>query len=212
MSSDAFDLDVIRRLGVLERRLGITEVKERPVVSKAVIDALGINADTVDTYHGWQMCNGLWVPASAFQLASGAPVRSYIAGAGVWDAYDTWYLVDAATNGVRCTAIVPSAWNGKTLNFRWVFAAESAVAGNFLTNKYVRVDSVGALLTGNGTNSIHTTAAPGVAKTRFDLTYSIVAPVTALDVVRMTVYRIGADAADTAAGWLHFLGVLLSAS
>lgn len=149
-----------------------------------------------------------FIPAHAFYITDGAPSQSVL-GPIAWQSMPTWSLDDggiAASEAIGAQIVVPVTGN---IEVKLYYAMESAAAGNVrLVLNYLPLAD-GEDTNAAGVYAVVVSAVPGTAKFLKVETMIASMAVTAGDLVRLNVIRNGGNAADTAAGDLHFLGLFV---
>jgi len=150
----------------------------------------------------------LWVPASAYEPAQGAPTAG-VTGDG-WCQAPYWALDDSTNEGVGTSVLLP-ANIAANLSVQIYFCMDTAIANDVRVISTLTPVAVGALLSTARTTSGDVLTVPGVAQTLAvtkDLVYTHV-PRRGL-FTRHAVWRYAAHANDTAAGDLWFLGARIT--
>lgn len=154
----------------------------------------------------------LWVPARPNMVTDGSTTGSK---GTLPDSAPTLTLADAATQGAYFVWNVPKdakAASPLSIEIRWAAGAAVVSSTSVVWSIDALVVADGAAISAAGTTVQFT----GVAAVRADGEYEketstqILASVSADDLVRIDVRRLGADAADNFTATAHLVGVLLS--
>ena len=130
---------------------------------------------------------------------------------GATNSAQHWIMADAVTSGVVCTIRKPDTWLSGTI--RTILFYSGSAAGNaFRINARIQIARVGDLLTAPtyATNFNANIGGPTAINTIMEVDNQQGAPIgQADDLIMLALNRIGADANDTNAGDMYFLGRLL---
>jgi hypothetical protein len=122
---------------------------------------------------------------------------------------------DAATQGAMWTFLTPSDWASGALSIQpvWSPGATDAVAHTVRWAYITKLAGAGTTITAAGTTVTWTgaSAARTVGVVVYDtITSTTITPAAAGDVIRLTVRRVGADAADTYVGVVNLVGLIVT--
>lgn len=150
-----------------------------------------------------------FMTAGDFGISFGAPAAGLLGWSGGARQVLTWRFDDAASEIIGAAIEYPAGPSGSTIYADVWWAMESAVAGNVYFDIYLN-----ALATGENTDAamvghVQTIAVPGTAKYLKKTTFTISLAYVAGDLILATFTRTGGNAADTAAGDLHFIAATI---
>lgn len=178
-----------------------------PTVAGTAVSLLGHGAAD----HG-DLTRSLWLDTRLLITLDGTSTAS--TGGTAPDAYTMYNLPDAATSGSYGEFLMPTdakAAQPISAAIYWIAGSADAVAHtvrwSFDCLAAVAGTDFGAA--GTTTNFTGSSAARTVGPLVIEAAQQVLASVSANDLIRMNVRRVGADAADTYVGAVKFLGVRL---
>lgn len=145
----------------------------------------------------------LWLPASRFTIQGGAPT---LVGSGGSGAVQGWLLDAASTEHVVTQEFFPEGWTTFDVDIYWL--NEGAGTGNVQWRVDILSQAVGSATTSSVTTTSVTQAA-GAQDVMTKHTHVTGLAASATPPHRISALRMGADAADTLANDVLFIGIML---
>lgn len=170
---------------------------EDPTRLRATLESLDVHVDERDRKR--------WVPAGGCGI-EGATDGTFTNGGGPWGAL---LLPDASTSAVTASLPRPSTWINGSITTDFYLANAAAGTGNVVLVAFGIALAVAEA--GTRTTTLSTTTASGAVGAVKVVSTTVPFTVASPDVwVGARLARVGADAADTLAGDLAFLGALIT--